>query len=92
MAAQDGGPLSIFVLDRGPGIPASELDAVLQPFYRLESSRSRDTGGTGLGLAIAQQLAAAIGGRLILSNREGGGLSAEIRIAPDENAGRPAQP
>ncbi|QVQ26172.1 ATP-binding protein [Achromobacter deleyi] len=92
VAAQDDGHLSIFVLDRGPGIPAGELDAVLQPFYRLESSRSRDTGGTGLGLAIAQQLAAAIGGRLILSNREGGGLSAEIRIAPDENAGRPAQP
>ncbi|MFD4837173.1 ATP-binding protein [Achromobacter sp. NPDC058515] len=92
VAAEDGAHLSIFVLDRGPGIPAGELDAVLEPFYRLESSRSRDTGGTGLGLAIAQQLAAAVGGRLILSNREGGGLSAEVRIAPDEDAGRPAQP
>ncbi|MEN4920576.1 ATP-binding protein [Achromobacter spanius] len=82
VAARDGANLSIFVLDRGPGIPAGELDAVLQPFYRLESSRSRDTGGTGLGLAIAHQLAAALGGALILSNREGGGLSAEVRIAP----------
>ncbi|MNP99251.1 Sensor protein RstB [compost metagenome] len=81
VAAPDGGRLSIFVLDRGPGIPAGELDAVLQPFYRLESSRSRDTGGTGLGLAIAHQLAAALGGTLVLSNREGGGLSAEVRIA-----------
>ncbi len=81
VAARDGGRLSIFVLDRGPGIPAGELDAVLQPFYRLESSRSRDTGGTGLGLAIAHQLAAALGGALVLSNREGGGLSAEVRIA-----------
>lgn len=88
VAAPQGAPLSIFVLDRGPGIPAAELDAVLQPFYRLEGSRSRDTGGTGLGLAIAQQLAAAVGGRLILSNREGGGLSAEIRIAPEENRDR----
>ena len=82
VAAHGGAGLSIFVLDRGPGIPAAELDAVLQPFYRLESSRSRDTGGTGLGLAIAHQLATALGGALILSNREGGGLSAEVRIAP----------
>jgi len=89
VAAPDGGHLSIFVLDRGPGIPAGELDAVLQPFYRLESSRSRDTGGTGLGLAIAHQLAAALGGTLVLSNREGGGLSAEVRIALDGAAGQP---
>ncbi|WP_313623347.1 ATP-binding protein [Achromobacter sp.] len=82
VAARDDSDLSIFVLDRGPGIPAAELDAVLQPFYRLESSRSRDTGGTGLGLAIAHQLAQALGGSLILSNRDGGGLSAEVRIAP----------
>jgi signal transduction histidine kinase len=49
--------IEICVLDRGPGIPESELQAVLQPFYRVENSRNRDTGGTGLGLAIAQQLA-----------------------------------
>jgi signal transduction histidine kinase len=79
--APDGAPLSVFVLDRGPGIPEAELDAVLQPFYRLESSRNRDTGGTGLGLAIAQQLAVVLGARLVLSNREGGGLSVELRIA-----------
>jgi signal transduction histidine kinase len=78
---QEGAPLSVFVLDRGPGIPEHELDAVLQPFYRLESSRNRDTGGTGLGLAIAQQLAVVVGAKLILSNRDGGGLSAELRLA-----------
>lgn len=53
--------VSIVVRDRGPGIPPSELSAVLQPFYRVESSRNRHTGGTGLGLAIAQQLAFALG-------------------------------
>ncbi len=79
--AAEGGPVSIFVLDRGPGIPAHEMDAVLQPFYRLESSRNRDTGGTGLGLAIAQQLAEVLGAKLILSPRDGGGLSVELRIA-----------
>ena len=51
---------------------------MLQPFYRLEASRNRDTGGAGLGLAIAAQLALAIGGVLQLANREGGGLTATV--------------
>lgn len=70
----------IEVLDRGAGIPEDQLEAVLQPFVRLEDSRSRETGGTGLGLAIAQRLAVAIGGSLKLRNREGGGLAAEVRL------------
>jgi signal transduction histidine kinase len=70
----------IKVQDQGPGIPEDQLDAVMQPFFRLEQSRNRGTGGTGLGLAISQQLALAIGGSLRLRNREGGGLSAEISI------------
>lgn len=72
------GKICIAICDRGPGIPEGQLESVLQPFYRLEQSRSRDTGGTGLGLAIAQQLALAIGGSLSLKNRSGGGLAAEI--------------
>ncbi|MEB0140661.1 MULTISPECIES: ATP-binding protein [unclassified Undibacterium] len=72
--------IAIAVLDRGPGIPAAELAAVLQPYYRVENSRNRDTGGSGLGLAIAQQLSLALGGSLHLSNREGGGLLAELRL------------
>lgn len=75
------GDLSIKILDRGPGIVEDELVQVMQPFYRVESSRNRGTGGTGLGLAIAQQLAVAIGGSLTLSNRVGGGLCAQVRIA-----------
>jgi signal transduction histidine kinase len=75
------GRIAIAVLDRGPGIPADKLEAVLQPFVRLEASRSRDTGGTGLGLAIAEQLAGAIGGRLSLRNRAGGGLEATVTLA-----------
>ncbi|CDN57224.1 Signal transduction histidine kinase (plasmid) [Neorhizobium galegae bv. officinalis bv. officinalis str. HAMBI 1141] len=74
------GDLAITVLDRGPGIPEDMLEAAMQPFFRLEQSRNRETGGTGLGLAIAQQLAAAIGGSVRLYNRAGGGLAAEITI------------
>lgn len=77
---RDGNAVVIEVRDRGPGIPEDKLDAVLQPFVRLENSRSRETGGTGLGLAIAQQLAVAAGGGLTLRNREGGGLVAEVRL------------
>jgi len=75
-AEADG--VSIHVLDRGPGIPASEMQAVLQPFYRVETSRNRETGGSGLGLAIARQLTQALGGTLTLVNREGGGLRAHV--------------
>lgn len=72
--------VDVIVRDRGPGIPDSELQAVLQPFRRLEGSRSRETGGTGLGLAIAQQLTQALGGSLALSNRTGGGLEARLSL------------
>ena len=70
--------LAITVLDRGSGIPETELEAVLQPFYRIENSRNRQTGGTGLGLAIAHQLSHALQGEIVLSNREGGGLAASL--------------
>ena len=74
------GAMEIVVRDNGPGIPHAELDAVLQPFYRVESSRSRDSGGTGLGLAIAQELAKALEGTLSLTNRSAGGLDARVSL------------
>ncbi len=70
----------ITVEDNGPGIPDDELAAVLQPFYRVESSRNRETGGTGLGLAIAAQLTAQLDGQLQLTNRPEGGLCARITL------------
>lgn len=76
----DEGALCVAVLDRGPGIPEDQLDHVLEPFYRLEGSRNRDTGGAGLGLAIAVQLTRAIGGSLELANRRGGGLMATVAL------------
>lgn len=74
------GSTVITVLDRGPGIPEEKLEAAMQPFFRLEQSRNRETGGAGLGLAIAQQLAASLGGTVRLHNRPGGGLAAEISL------------
>ncbi len=70
----------IKVLDRGPGIPEAEREAVFRPFYRLEPSRSSRTGGSGLGLAIARQLAQFHGWRLSLVARPGGGTEARVEI------------
>lgn len=77
--------IAIEVADRGPGIAEAELARVQEPFYRVEPSRSRDTGGYGLGLALARAAAQAHGGRLELENREGGGLLATI-VLPKRTA------
>jgi signal transduction histidine kinase len=80
IATGDDGQATVCVLDRGPGIPGESLEAVFEPFYRLESSRNRHTGGTGLGLAIARQLALAMDATLTLRNRVGGGLEAQLTL------------
>ena len=70
----------IRVLDRGPGVPADQREAVFLPFHRLEQSRSRDTGGSGLGLAIARQLCESHGWSVNLQSRSGGGTEAMVRF------------
>jgi signal transduction histidine kinase len=83
-AGVEGGRVVIRVRDGGPGIPWDKLEAVFEPFYRLESSRSRETGGTGLGLTIARNIAERHGGSLRLRNFPHGGLEAilELPLAP----------
>lgn len=77
---EDAQGVCVTVLDRGPGIPEAELAQVLQPFYRVEASRNRNTGGVGLGLASASDIARQHGGSVSLRNRPGGGLQAELRL------------
>ncbi|TVP81381.1 MAG: HAMP domain-containing protein [Thioalkalivibrio sp.] len=74
----------IHVMDRGPGIPAEQLEAVFRPFHRLDSSRSAQTGGSGLGLAITRQLANANGWSVTLHAREGGGTEARVLLPADQ--------
>jgi len=78
ICGDDGLVLSI--MDRGPGIPAEAREAVFRPFYRLEQSRSAQTGGSGLGLAIARQLAEANQWTIELLPRDGGGTVARVGI------------
>jgi signal transduction histidine kinase len=77
---EDGPALTIRVRDAGPGIPPAELERVFEPFYRLESSRNRDSGGSGLGLSIARDIAQAHGGTLTLCNMPAGGLEATLTL------------
>lgn len=72
--------LTLRFLDEGPGIPEPELERVFEPFYRLEHSRSRETGGTGLGLTIARNIAQTHGGDITLRNRDGRGLEAVLTL------------
>ncbi len=75
----ENGEILIDVLDRGPGIPASEIERLKRPFTRLENART-DASGTGLGLAIVERIARLHEGQLELLAREGGGMIARLRL------------
>jgi len=70
----------ITIDDDGPGIPKSRQNDVFQPFRRLDESRNQNIAGTGLGLAIARTIVRAHGGDIRISNRNEGGLRAELRL------------
>ncbi|MCF6326816.1 MAG: ATP-binding protein [Devosiaceae bacterium] len=66
--------------DEGPGIPQHLQEEIFEPFFRIENSRSRDTGGTGLGMTVARSIIKAHGGDISLKNRAEGGLRMEIKL------------
>jgi len=66
--------------DDGAGIPPEHRQAMLEPFSRLETSRSRGTGGAGLGLAIARGLTEAHGGALSIQQAPSGGARISVRL------------
>lgn len=72
----------IVVKDNGPGLDQEELERIFDPFVRLETSRSRDTGGIGLGLPIARAIIHSHGGEITLQNHPDGGLIVRMLI-PD---------
>jgi len=74
-----GGAVLLSVLDRGPGIPADQVERLKQPFTRMEEART-GASGAGLGLAIVERIARLHGGRLDLLPRDGGGLEARVTL------------
>ena len=73
------GEAVVTIRDRGPGIPEELREKVFEPFFRVEASRSRDSGGAGLGLAIARTLILGMGGNISISDRDDG-EGAELRV------------
>ncbi len=81
-ASREAAAVVVTIADRGPGIPPEMWDQVFTPFFRLEGSRSRETGGTGLGLSVARSIVRRHGGEIDLSNRPEGGLIVTVTL-PD---------
>ena len=69
--------------DHGIGIPASELDRVFEPFYRVDKSRDRKTGGFGLGWSLCRKILRTHRGDITLHSKEGVGTTAAI-VVPKE--------
>lgn len=83
----------VAIADDGPGIPEAEFERVFDPFYRLEASRSRETGGTGLGLTVARSTILAHGGEVRLANADRSGLCVTVSLpAPPAQADRAPRP
>jgi heavy metal sensor kinase len=70
----------VSVSDTGPGIPASHLPHIFEPFYRIDPSRSKAETGTGLGLAIAHEIAGAHGGTIKARSKLGEGTTFEVTL------------
>jgi two-component system osmolarity sensor histidine kinase EnvZ len=82
--ASDGVAITVSVCDSGPGLPADALDAVFEPFFRLDKSRHKSRGGVGLGLTAARAVIRGHGGDLVLQNRPEGGLMAVVSLPSPE--------
>jgi signal transduction histidine kinase len=79
-ATLEGGAVKVSIRDHGPGIPPKMLEAVFQPFVRIEADGPRRAEGAGLGLTIARMLASKTGAELTLSNPPDGGLEAVLTL------------
>jgi two-component system phosphate regulon sensor histidine kinase PhoR len=82
--------VTLEVADSGIGIPAEELGAVMQRFYRIDQARTPGQGGLGLGLAIVKHMVLQMGGNLVLDSREGVGTVAILTLPRQSRAPEPS--
>ena len=83
---QVDGRTEALVDDRGPGIPEALRERAFDPFFRIEASRSRETGGSGLGLAVVRSIVRRHDGAIALEDRQGGGLRVRVTLPLDDGA------
>ncbi len=72
-SVRTGGGAEFCVIDDGPGIAREHIPRITERFYRVDASRSRETGGTGLGLAIVKHVVQRHGGELLITSEPGKG-------------------
>jgi signal transduction histidine kinase len=75
---EEGGNIVIIVENDGPPIPEAQRNAIFEPFFRLDTSRSRETGGTGLGLAIVKKVVDMHRGQVSVVQSDLGGARFEL--------------
>ena len=75
VATHEGEKVVVRVIDDGPGIPPGEAERVFEPFFRVDPSRSKNTGGYGLGLSLCKRAMQAHGGDIVLESQSGPGAS-----------------
>jgi signal transduction histidine kinase len=80
-----GDDVSIAVNDRGVGIGPEDLSRVFEPFYRVDRSRSKDTGGYGIGLSLVKRIVEAHGGSITIESRVGEGTSVRVLLPVSGN-------
>lgn len=79
---------AITIHDRGVGIAEDDLPRVFEPFYRVDRSRSKDTGGYGIGLSLVKRIVEAHGGSIDVESRLAEGTSVRVTLPATENGGR----
>lgn len=80
------------VIDRGPGIPPDQIEAIFERFYRIDNAASRRTGGTGLGLTICKAIVEEHGGRIWVESKVGEGSTFSFTIPAEPRGPAPAAP
>jgi hypothetical protein len=83
----DDGELELSVDDEGPGIPAEQRERIFSPFFRAQTAVRSKIPGYGIGLAICRSTVLAHGGRIVVTDRPGGGTRFSVLIPAQTEAG-----